>query len=106
MSESETASEQRMASDNLKLWLEERRANCINIARMKREKRDRESWLEDACYFHAAIQAVDDLSKSRDELAKDTVTVPRGLTFGAFRSANVARCIKWHPAGIDSWSPI
>ena len=27
------------------------------------------------------------------------------LTFDAFRSANVARCIKWHPEGIASWSP-
>lgn len=28
-----------------------------------------------------------------------------GLTFASFRAANVARCAKWHPAGIDSWSP-
>ena len=27
------------------------------------------------------------------------------LTFDAFRAANVARCVKWHPEGIDSWSP-
>jgi NTP pyrophosphatase (non-canonical NTP hydrolase) len=27
------------------------------------------------------------------------------LTFDAFRAANVTRCVKWHPAGIDSWSP-
>jgi NTP pyrophosphatase (non-canonical NTP hydrolase) len=27
------------------------------------------------------------------------------LTFDAFRAANVARCLKWHPAGIESWSP-
>lgn len=27
-----------------------------------------------------------------------------GLTFDAFRSANVTRCLKWHPAGIESWS--
>jgi NTP pyrophosphatase (non-canonical NTP hydrolase) len=27
------------------------------------------------------------------------------LTFEAFRRANVARCEKWHPAGIGSWSP-
>jgi NTP pyrophosphatase (non-canonical NTP hydrolase) len=26
------------------------------------------------------------------------------LTFEELRSANVARAIKWHPAGIDSWS--
>jgi NTP pyrophosphatase (non-canonical NTP hydrolase) len=27
------------------------------------------------------------------------------LTFNEFRAANVARCMKWHPEGIDSWSP-
>jgi hypothetical protein len=27
------------------------------------------------------------------------------LTFDAFRKANVARCLKWHPQGIESWSP-
>ena len=27
------------------------------------------------------------------------------LTFAAFRAANVARCAKWHPEGIGSWSP-
>lgn len=27
------------------------------------------------------------------------------LSFAAFRRANVARCLKWHPAGIESWSP-
>lgn len=26
------------------------------------------------------------------------------LTFDAFRAANAARCVKWHPAGIASWS--
>lgn len=30
---------------------------------------------------------------------------PVALTFNAFRAANVARCLKWHPEGIDSWSP-
>ena len=26
------------------------------------------------------------------------------LTFDTFRAANVARCLKWHPEGIESWS--
>jgi NTP pyrophosphatase (non-canonical NTP hydrolase) len=30
---------------------------------------------------------------------------PTLLTFAQFRRANVARCLKWHPAGIESWSP-
>lgn len=29
----------------------------------------------------------------------------RRLTFAHFREANVRRCVKWHPAGIKSWSP-
>jgi NTP pyrophosphatase (non-canonical NTP hydrolase) len=27
------------------------------------------------------------------------------LTFAEFRKANVTRCVKWHPQGIESWSP-
>lgn len=27
------------------------------------------------------------------------------LTFQQFRAANVNRCVKWHPHGIESWSP-
>src|SRR5438045_2879197 len=27
------------------------------------------------------------------------------LTFAHFREANVARCERWHPNGIGSWSP-
>lgn len=26
------------------------------------------------------------------------------LTFAEFRKANLARCLKWHPEGIESWS--
>lgn len=29
----------------------------------------------------------------------------RPLTFAAFRQANVTRCLRWHPEGIESWSP-
>jgi len=28
----------------------------------------------------------------------------RKLTFDEFRAANRARCLKWHPEGIESWS--
>jgi NTP pyrophosphatase (non-canonical NTP hydrolase) len=34
-------------------------------------------------------------------------TIPHNrdaLTFDAFRAANITRCVKWHPAGIESWS--
>jgi len=27
------------------------------------------------------------------------------LTFADFREANVSRCKRWHPQGIESWSP-
>ena len=40
--------------------------------------------------------------------AKQMLTYVLGtqaLTFDAFRSATVARCLKWHPQGIESWSP-
>lgn len=30
---------------------------------------------------------------------------PAALTFARFREANVRRCLKWHPAGLSSWSP-
>lgn len=33
------------------------------------------------------------------------VAEPAALTFASFRAANVTRCLKWHPAGIESWSP-
>jgi len=32
-------------------------------------------------------------------------TLKVDLTFAAFRTANVSRCLKWHPQGIESWSP-
>lgn len=37
--------------------------------------------------------------------ARHTGEAVRELTFDAFRQANVARCVKWHPEGIASWSP-
>jgi NTP pyrophosphatase (non-canonical NTP hydrolase) len=39
---------------------------------------------------------------SRSDDARDA---DKPLTFAEFRRANVARCLKWHPAGIGSWSP-
>jgi NTP pyrophosphatase (non-canonical NTP hydrolase) len=35
--------------------------------------------------------------------SEDNMTNP--LTFDAFRQVNVSRCLRWHPAGIESWSP-
>lgn len=41
-----------------------------------------------------------------DAVRRAQGAVPPGpLTFDAFRAANVARCLKWHPQGIESWSP-
>lgn len=53
---------------------------------------------------HAA--AMGWLAAKRDGAAEQP-RQPMGaeLTFDAFRAANVARCVKWHPAGISSWSP-
>lgn len=48
---------------------------------------------------HAAIEdAIDDLVRDRQRTSDK-------LTFDAFRHANVSRCLKWHPTGIESWSP-
>lgn len=33
------------------------------------------------------------------------MTTTGELTFAEFRKANVTRCLRWHPAGIESWSP-
>jgi NTP pyrophosphatase (non-canonical NTP hydrolase) len=30
--------------------------------------------------------------------------LPGLLTFNDFNNANVSRCLRWHPSGIDSWS--
>jgi NTP pyrophosphatase (non-canonical NTP hydrolase) len=38
-------------------------------------------------------------------LLPQQVALRTGLTFAAFRIANVARCLKWHPLGLHSWSP-
>lgn len=45
-------------------------------------------------YWQAAYAAGAAAQRERD-----------ALTFDEFRRANVTRCVKWHPAGIDSWSP-
>ena len=48
------------------------------------------------------------MSESREMPGAESVLramTEQVLTFDAFRAANVARCIKWHPKGIDSWSP-
>ena len=42
------------------------------------------------------------------EQAKQMLTHVLGnqaLTFDEFRAANVSRCLKWHPDGLESWSP-
>lgn len=43
--------------------------------------------------------------KMRSALAAQPAPGVGGLTFDSFRAANVARCVKWHPEGIASWSP-
>jgi NTP pyrophosphatase (non-canonical NTP hydrolase) len=36
--------------------------------------------------------------------ANDAQQPTQALTFDEFRAANKARCLKWHPEGIESWS--
>lgn len=48
----------------------------------------------------------EDAERMREAIAIIRLTEPAtSLTFNAFRLANVSRCIKWHPNGIESWSP-
>jgi NTP pyrophosphatase (non-canonical NTP hydrolase) len=37
--------------------------------------------------------------------ANDAQRPTQALTFDAFMAANVARCLRWHPDGLESWSP-
>jgi NTP pyrophosphatase (non-canonical NTP hydrolase) len=38
-------------------------------------------------------------------MSDNPIPTTPSLTFDAFREANVTRCRKWHPEGIESWSP-
>ncbi len=42
----------------------------------------------------------DEVGKYLYAVARSEGDVRAALTFDAFRVANVARCLKWHPAGI------
>lgn len=44
-------------------------------------------------------------SEYRKQLEASQREAEASLTFDRFREANVTRCVKWHPKGIDSWSP-
>lgn len=44
-------------------------------------------------------------SKVSKSDASEAETARDALTFDHFRRANVTRCLKWHPEGIESWSP-
>ncbi|MGH6795921.1 MAG: hypothetical protein ACREDH_12190 [Methylocella sp.] len=35
----------------------------------------------------------------------EAIPAAPSLTFDEFRAANVRRCLKWHPKGLQSWSP-
>lgn len=51
-----------------------------------------------------AVDLLDAEEVLRAALASRSSRAP-SLTLEAFRAANVARCVKWHPQGIASWSP-
>lgn len=55
----------------------------------------------DVTYLDIAEQLFDKYVQGRTAGAEESGE----LTFSAFRRANAARCLKWHPAGIASWSP-
>lgn len=45
------------------------------------------------------------VARLRESQPKDGEGQAVALDFNTLRAANVARCEKWHPAGIGSWSP-
>jgi NTP pyrophosphatase (non-canonical NTP hydrolase) len=55
--------------------------------------------------FIINLRARGQLSALSETAPSGTAKVPEELTFTEFRRANAARCVKWHPAGITSWSP-
>ena len=50
-------------------------------------------------YYESAVQRILRAFEKNGRMKQS------GLTFDEFRAANVARCLKWHPHGIQSWSP-
>lgn len=44
------------------------------------------------------------LSHSEARAMLEHVLTGAPLTFAEFRHANATRCLRWHPAGIESWS--
>jgi NTP pyrophosphatase (non-canonical NTP hydrolase) len=44
------------------------------------------------------------LAKPLRSAIRKMLDQPNELTFKTFRQANVMRCRKWHPGGINSWS--
>lgn len=50
-------------------------------------------------------QLIDQAEATQEAKLRTSSSLPAALTFNHFRQANVARCLKWHPAGIESWSP-
>lgn len=55
--------------------------------------------------WRAAMSFASPPPSVQPEAAEQPVERAVALTFDAFRKANVTRCVKWHPEGIDSWSP-
>ena len=73
-----------------------------DLAGPTQRKDARESYAEAKRCITALAQQAPTPAAVREPAAP--VDARDALTFDAFRTANVARCIKWHPAGIDSWS--
>lgn len=66
---------------------------------------------ESKCYLEPDSMAIRDgydaeemLNFARAAVLADREERASGLTFDEFRDANVKRCLKWHPDGIESWS--
>lgn len=59
---------------------------------------ERNHW---CCMTDGEILSLCDMALRASEVRAGAIA----LTFREFRQANKGRCVKWHPAGITSWSP-
>jgi NTP pyrophosphatase (non-canonical NTP hydrolase)/uncharacterized protein YukE len=74
-------------------------------AEIERLKRFFES--KSAKSFYVAWKEADERAEVAERALTESASQikAQALTFDAFRASNVARCLKWHPTGIESWSP-
>ncbi len=78
------------------------------VDRTRRDIDPDDSFISDKSFHELTAELAAIERELRTLATRPAVDTPDGggvLTFDAFRAANVARCVKWHPDGMASWSP-